>query len=428
MSLHFKKPAFSLLVLSVSAVAFAPFSVRAQTPAQPPALPDSARPVPKPLAANISIPVTVGGFSHTDWKNFNHDVGNRYINDVTVRRARIDLSGSITPYAIFRLVPDLAGSRVQLLDAYTELSYSPALRLRVGKFKAPTSLERSQATTANIFVEQGATLAIAPNYDIGVQLGGDVASGVLTYVGGVFDGTPDGGSIDSDADDSKDIAGRIQISPFAKIKESPFAKLLIGVGGSHGHRSGSTATPQVATYRSAGQATIFSYRSNVFASGDLNRVSAFVADHTGPFSIFGEWIRSRQDLTATLTSTTTATGRATAQAYQTYATFVLTGDATSFRGVAPKRPFDLRKRNWGAVELVARYDKLKFDDAAVSSAFSDPARSVDEASSWTGGVNWYLSRQLRLAVNYQVTDFVYGAITGNRPQERALLARLQTTF
>ena len=82
--------------------------------------------------------------------------------------------------------------------------------------RRPCGLERLQSATAINFVERAFPTALVPNRDLGIQLHGELAGGVVAYAAGIFDGAPDGGSVDTDLNDGKDLAGRVFLSPFKK--------------------------------------------------------------------------------------------------------------------------------------------------------------------------------------------------------------------
>ena len=92
-----------------------------------------------------------------------------------------------------------------LYDAYIDVRFSPTFRVRIGKDKTPVGLEQLYADYALLFPERTLASNLVPNRDVGVQAQGEVA-GVLTYVGGVFNGVPDGANGDS-------TAARARISP-----------------------------------------------------------------------------------------------------------------------------------------------------------------------------------------------------------------------
>ena len=115
------------------------------------------------------------------------------------------------------------------------------------------------------------------------------------------------------------------------------------------------------------------------------------------------------------------------EAWQVIGAFVLTGEKASPKGIVPLAAFDPAQGNWGAVELVARYGELKFDDSAFTT-YADPKKSVSQATDWGIGVNWYLNKVVKLALDYDRTQFDGGAASGDRPDEEFVLARVQLNY
>ncbi|MDO9339347.1 MAG: porin, partial [Bacteroidales bacterium] len=57
-----------------------------------------------------------------------------------IRRARLDLRGSLTPYFSYRLQADLA-EKPKMIDAYGEIRLADYFSITAGQFKIPFSLE-----------------------------------------------------------------------------------------------------------------------------------------------------------------------------------------------------------------------------------------------------------------------------------------------
>jgi phosphate-selective porin OprO/OprP len=147
------------------------------------------------------------------------------------------------------------------------------------------------------------------------------------------------------------------------------------------------------------------------------------------------------------------------------ATWLLTGEDASFKGVKPKNNFDLNAGKWGAWELTARYSELNIDDKAFTWGststptgtsnytanhwlYADPNASARSAKTWTIGTNWYLNPEVKFALNYARTSFKGGGgallgsplytyqelVTPNsgairdREDESVLLARFQIAY
>jgi phosphate-selective porin OprO/OprP len=95
--------------------------------------------------------------------------------------------------------------------------------------------------------------------------------------------------------------------------------------------------------------------------------------------------------------------------------------------VSPSKPFDLSAGTFGALEVVARYSDLMVDEDAFP-AFANPAVAARRAQGVGVGLNWYLNRAFKVALDYERTKFRGGAATGNREPENALLLRFQIAF
>ncbi|MNV25367.1 Porin O precursor [compost metagenome] len=348
-------------------------------------------------------------------------IGNSSQNDTfLLRTARPTLEGSLGKLVAYRFTPEFAGDSASIVDAYADLRFNPAYTVRVGKFTSPVGLERLQSSAALVDVERALASELAPNRDLGVQLQGEVGKGKFSYAIGVFNGTVDGrDAVTSNPDDDFEYAGRVFFEPF-KGTESAWAGLGFGLGASAGekHGSGSNFLPR---YRTPGQATFFSYRSAVLADGDTLRWSPQGWFYRNSFGLQAEYIVSQQEVARDVRHK-----ELEHRAWQTTASYVLTGEDASYRGVTPSRPFGING-GLGAVELTARYGELDIDDAAFP-LYADPATSASHVRSWTVGANWYLTANLKLATNYLQSSFDAATGGARLPDEKAVFSRLQVSF
>jgi phosphate-selective porin OprO/OprP len=336
-----------------------------------------------------------------------------------MRRVRPIFEGTVFKIFDFRVMPDFALGTTVLQDGYVEARFSPALTLRAGKFKPPVGLERLQSATDLVFVERAQPTNLVPNRDVGVQLGGDLAGARVQYAVGVFNGVPDGGSGDLDNNDDKDVAARVFFQPFVADK-SASSGLGVGLAASSGNQAGTVTAPNLPVFRTGGQVTFFSYRSDATAAGTAvaagtrRRLSPQATFYLGPFGLLAEYVTSKQEVrraseVAELTNT----------AWEAAASWVIGGTA-SYRGVAPKRSL-------GAFEIAARYSRLEVDRDAFP-LFANPASAARTASAWGLGLNWWASRNVRFMTSYELTKFDGGAAAGDRPDERVLFTRFQVAF
>jgi phosphate-selective porin OprO/OprP len=344
-----------------------------------------------------------------------------------LRRARPIFSGTVYKDFDFYFAPDFGGSSVQIFDAYMNYRYAPWLQLRAGKFKVPVGLEQLQSDPATFFNERGLPSALTPNRDIGFQVWGEVAKGRLSYAAGVFNGVGDGrNTSNADFEDHREVAGRVFLQPFKGTGLTALQNFGFGVGGSWGNTR-SNATGLASAYLTDGQQQFFSFtNSSVVANGDHWRVSPQGYYYWGPFGLLGEYVISNQRVTKVATSATLQN-----TAWQVAAGWVLTGEDASYTGVTPKRPFDPRARQWGALQLVARYADLDIDNDAFP-VFANPASSASEAKAWAVGLNWYLNKNIRVNTSFSRTTFEgkisSAAATVARQAEEVVFTRLQLAF
>jgi phosphate-selective porin OprO/OprP len=116
------------------------------------------------------------------------------------------------------------------------------------------------------------------------------------------------------------------------------------------------------------------------------------------------------------------------EAWQVAGSLVLTGEAATdaAAGVRPRANFDFGGGNLGALQVVARYHTLTIDDRVFALGLAS-AGSSRKAESWTVGLNWYLTQNLRYFFNVERTVFD-GDPDGPRPAENAVVFRTQVNF
>jgi phosphate-selective porin OprO/OprP len=196
----------------------------------------------------------------------------------------------------------------------------------------------------------------------------------------------------------------------------------------------------------------------VIADGKRLRVSPQAYYYNGPLGIIGEYAYLKQDVAINTASTSSASTSIASGSHKTLnhnawnigATYVLTGEDNSFKGIKPKNNFDLDKGTWGAWEAGLRYSAINLDDdtfknasgsydTEANNAYANRTISAKSAKTWTAGINWYLDQNTKFALNYLDTSFDGGAsITGgtgislldvkDRKDERAIFGRLQISY
>jgi phosphate-selective porin OprO/OprP len=213
---------------------------------------------------------------------------------------------------------------------------------------------------------------------------------------------------------------RVFAHPFQNGTVEWLSGLGLGVAVDYGRQEAGTPSP----YRASSQATFFSYASGTTLTGSRLRYSPQLYYYWGPFGLMGEYVQTRADLERG--------GREESfdnDAWQVAVHYVLTGENASYRGVVPRADLAPSKGGFGAFEVKARYHALNVDPDAFDLGFADPGTSAESAKAWGLGLNWYLNRWLKIALDYERTSFEGGGLeAGDRDTESAVFVRWQLSY
>ena len=342
------------------------------------------------------------------------------IDTFTVRKMRPGLNGRIARYFDFTVVPDFGNGVSVLQDAYLDLRFSNAFRVRVGKSKSPIGYEILVGDPFLLFPERSLASGLVPNRDVGVQALGDLAGGRLTYAAGLYNGIPDGTSsvLDLDSGDSKDLEGRVLVQPFRRAQNpGPLNGLGFALGGSHGAQRGGV----LPLFRTSVGQRYFSYVTPAAPGGDRTRFTPAAFYYRNALGMFAEYMQSTQDVLNAGTTTEVAN-----HGWQVTGSYVLTGEAGAERGVRPKANFDPAAHSYGALQLVARYSHVTIDDSAFAAGLA-AAGSSREADSFIVGLNWYPAYFIKYYATFEHTMFE-GGLVPDRDPEDAIVFRAQVAF
>jgi phosphate-selective porin OprO/OprP len=343
------------------------------------------------------------------------DSQRQVLDTFLLRRVRPILQGRVARVFEFYVNPDFAGGIVNLRDIYFDTRLSDAFRIRIGKAKTPFGLERLQGASSLLFVERALPTTVVPDRDIGVHVLGDIAGGIFSYQAAVLNGVVDGASQDLDTNAAKDLAARLVVRPWIRNPVNPLSGLGLAVAGSRG-----TQPTSLPSFRTAGGQTFFSY-AGAAGEGRRRRVSPQAFYYRGPFGAFGEFVRS----TGAVREGDVGTD-IDHSSWQIAASWVLTGEAATDRGVRPRVVFEPAKGQWGALQIAARYDELSVDSEAIALGFASPTASR-RAQAVAVGANWYLNPYIKWVLNFERTVFD-GDADGPRVPENAVLFRSQISF
>jgi phosphate-selective porin OprO and OprP len=392
--------------------------------------------------------VRLRGVLHVDGRHFEGDGTPATSNAWLLRRVRPIIEGTFASFVDFRFTPDFAQGRTVIQDAFITARLQPWAAVTVGKFKVPVGLERIQSAQDMRFIERGFPTSLVPNRDLGVQLGGELHGGLFSYNVSYSNGVLDGGSSESnvnpdgESDAKGDISARVFFQPFLNSDNFALRGLGFGVGGTYVDSTGSAANTLLPSYRTPGQATFFSYRATTAASGATPAVSGTFADgerlrfapqfyyYYNSIGLLGEYTQVSQDVSRTV-GADTRSDSLDHKAWQLQFAWLLTGEEQTFRSPNPASPFQLGKPGWGAWEIVARVQEMTIDEAAFTggaASFANLATSAQKAQSAGIGLNWYLNQNVKWQLDYDQTHFDGGAVTGDRPDEKAYFTRIALSY
>ena len=458
-----------------AASAAAPANPAAPAPLAPPT-PNAIVAIIPPAGAVSPQSTLVGSFgpqgftlATADGQNAIHFRGNLSVDDrefvdsntpasadtLLIRKLRPTLEGTLEGMFDFRFMPDFGQGKTVLQDAWGDARIEPWLIVTAGKFKAPVGLERLQLEQFARFIEPSLTADLLPYRDIGVQLSGALGHGVLGYQAGIFDGAPDGGSSeansvpDMDSTGKYTVDGRVFSQPFVLSDWPALHGLGLGIAGTYVNASGVasvtvsgatttvTTTSLLSSYKTTGQQPLFSYRGDsavgfnnaTIASGIERRWVPQAFYYYGSFGLLGEYVQEDQQVARAVAASVHRAASLTHEAWQIQGYCFLTGEEEGYDRGKPLRP--VGRGGWGAWELVARFHSLSFDPAAFahgSNSFANPATAVRAARAYGLGLNWYLTGNLKIQLDYEHTRFEGGAVMGDRPQEEVLTTQFALIF
>lgn len=371
-------------------------------------------------SADRDFSLQIGLLVHADGVFAPGDSGQQVVDSFVFRRLRPYLRGRFSERFEFYFVPDFAGGTLVVQDAYVDTIFGPAFRIRAGKGKTPFGLERLHSASNLTFFNRALPTALVPNRDLGIQVLGDVSGGLVSYLAGVLNGVPDGGSADADSNDGKDLSGRLIVRPFNRRTGSLLHGLGVGIAGSRGRQSGTRALPAFRTQML--EQSYFSY-DGASADGVRTRYSPQAFYYYKALGGFAEYVH---------TSTPILKGplraRIAHDAWQVAGSFVITGETATDAGVGvrPRADFDPQGGDFGAFQVAARYHVLAVDHRAVSLGLA-AGESSRKAEAWTVGLNWYLTVNVRYTFNFERTVFDDDP-DGPRRMENALVFRTQVSF
>ena len=324
-------------------------------------------------------------------------------DDVDFRRFRISLEGRIYDDLEYEVDVSALDSENPWRDVFLNYRKFRPVQVQGGKFKVPFGLDQLTSEFSNNFIERSLIgTQIAPGRDKGVMVHGRVAGDRLRYQGGWFLHDGDNSLFVEDLEQNEfleeppvdnTIAGRVELTPWEPTR-GLLRRLQFGADFTRGVIADGLFGMRGRTVRE------FTFFEPVYVSGDRIRLGVDALWTPGPFSVSAEYNR--------LTDQRNGQGvgdvdlpDVIAQGWYLAGTWALTGERKA-GGIEPRHP--LFQGGAGAVEVVARFDELRFssDGTGGEPPFTNPRAAnilPNRDRVITLGGNWYLNRYGRVLFN-----------------------------
>jgi phosphate-selective porin OprO and OprP len=329
-------------------------------------------------------------------------------------RRRIGVQGAITKYVEFEVdygFDDASDESVEWRDAFVNVRPAAFAQVRGGKFKMPFGYERLTGPRNLDFVYRSLVSdALTPGRSIGVMAHGRAFNRLLRYAVGTFE---DGGDQPPELEpveplpdeepqqEGRTWAARATVAPL-RLTSLPGKYNGLELGGAY-----TRGTVPEGRNHLQGE-TVFGgefFDRNYYTKGPRTRFGLEATWAIGPASVAVEYIVSRDAREGQGVGTDGQIDNdlpeIEGRGWYIAGTWVVTGENRD-GGVNPKRP--LLQGGFGAVEVTARYEQLRF--ASAGSPDDPPSRSPRAANvapngdrAWTLGVNWYVNRWVKVRFN-----------------------------
>jgi phosphate-selective porin OprO/OprP len=330
-------------------------------------------------------------------------------NGTDFRRARLGMQGTGYDVYFYRFEvdfsnPDQVAPLVpRITDAYVEIRQLPFGTLRMGEFRVPLSTERLMSANDLTFIERGLPQTFSPARQLGIMLFNSTENYLASYYTDIstFQATDEGEQFGKAG--RFDFTQRLVFLPW--YDEPSDGRYLFFFGGAFNYQNARNNTVKYSTTPEA-VLQYFTTKNEIpsfISTGSINARDVQIAQVEastvlGPLSIQGEYYGTW------VTPTASGTPYFFHGAY-VFASYFLTGEhrvysrdqgyytsVTPFTNFFRVRGSDGRVvQGSGAWEIAARFSTMNLSDRSIQGG---------RLNDFTLGVNWYLTRQLKVMANY----------------------------
>lgn len=337
-------------------------------------------------SADGDFTMQFGGRVQFDWRSYTGTATPP--SSFVLRRARLEAQGQLFKHYEYKVQADFADIGASLRDGYLNINYKKGFQVRFGQFKAPFSQEELQSSKYIDFVERSSVNNLAPGRSPGLMFHGDLAGGTFQYYAGAFNGL---GELRNNTSSTPEGYLRLRFTPFRSRGPAILKNFSFGGAFAEGRHKGGDSFLGRASSRSV---VFFPLFQPVRVNGKIVRSNAEFWWRFKNFSLRGEYDQTHQHRQNRGPGGTNLPG-VIGKGYLVQATYLLTGEKKTARGITPKPSFLGSPGGSGAWELAFRYENLQMDDAI----------NGNRADAFTFGVNWWLTKFVRYQSNFILERF-----------------------
>ena len=322
------------------------------------------------------------------------DAGTTAANAFIVDTARIQLDGTFYKDFFYRVEAEAGkGADFFLKDGYVGYKGIENHSFQFGQFKEPFSQEENCSSRFNDFAERSLVNRLAPTHDVGMMWKGVFAEKILDVELGFFNGN--GRNQATENNDEKDLAVRLRATPFRASDNDWIKTLRIGLA----YTMGDVDNLALGDVNGGDYSNTNMIDFTGTEDGTRTRIGFELSWLMGPASVRFEYVTMNREIV-----TGAGTDDFDTDALYFQVTYLLTGETKPLENrVVPKEPFSISKGGWGAWELAFRFATLDASDADGTGVVG--AAANQEITEMTLGVNWWMTQNVRLMLNFEMFKF-----------------------
>ena len=328
------------------------------------------------------------------------DYADKIGNGISIRRARFAVKGQVDKNWYGEFDMDLANGLVELKDAIVRFTGIPNLELQAGNFKENFSIQRNTTSRYLQFIERPMVCsALTPSRHVGINA--KYAKDWLWVSGGVFGpeiaGAEEweyisGNNKDSGYDAGYSLTGKAVFRPLYK---STTSSLHLGAAASY--RTPKASAEKYGCYRASARNSTSINRKKYLDTDDLPGYdhnllwTAELAGHWNGLRYEAAYVQDNVKFKADAADPTPR------QFWGWYAQagYLLFGGHQRYDANGGKYTKVKPGKNWGDIELCARYEYCDLTDGNVYGG---------AAQAYTLGINYWVNNNVKFQVNYQFND------------------------